>query len=781
MTSLPTLDATTRRARPWRTRLTAWVDGDVLVVAILLGVGVLAWGSVFGSAVGYAAAGLGVLGGLLVQVVGRARGWTVLTRMTALILLYLAAGGPVVLPGTTVAGVLPTLETVQRLTLLSFGAWRDLLTVGLPAGQFEGPAAAPLIAGLAAGSVTLALARLPRFYWLAILAAGLFLVAGIMWGSRAAPWAAAQGVAFASVALAWASARTSRVERDDAVIRFGPGAERPRAARRLAPGAVVLAVASLIGVVLAPAMAGDARWILRDQVTPPLDLQEYPSPLTGFRDLETTRKDDALLKVSGLPEGSRLRLATMDLYDGNVYNVSESAALFSRAGQEILPTSFSDRDAPVRRLDIAIAGYEGVWLPGGGDLRGIVFEGPGADAQGDGLYVNPATGTALTTAGVEEGTSYSVEVALPPARPEELPADAAPTEVVPPPEQGRFEELSSVSADLSGDAASATEQAATLSRVLSRRGFFADGTKDESLAGHSTERIRLLLASATGQMVGDDEQYAVGMALMARELGLPARVVMGFYPERWAPGTLTITGDDAHVWTEVAFDGLGWVPFDPTPDDDRRPDNQRPKPLERNDPQVLPPPEVPDEEDKRAPAKAQSEQNERDEDDTSNIWPVLRAVGIGMGGAALVTSPLWLALLLKARRRQRRRAMRRPADRISGGWSELTDVARDLGRPMPSHATRRELAPVLASASPSSDETSLASTTTLLRDYAGRVDARVFGTDDPTPDDASELWLEAESARRALLRSLPLRHRLRAGVSWRSLRRSGTAGWRRRA
>ena len=46
--------------------------------------------------------------------------------------------------------------------------------------------------------------------------------------------------------------------------------------------------------------------------------------------------------------------------------------------------------------------------------------------------------------------------------------------------------------------------------------------------GHSTERIACFLKAA--QLTGDDEQYAATMALMACQLRLPARVVMGFYP-----------------------------------------------------------------------------------------------------------------------------------------------------------------------------------------------------------------------------------------------------------
>ncbi|WP_054010223.1 transglutaminase TgpA family protein [Arthrobacter sp. ERGS1:01] len=69
--------------------------------------------------------------------------------------------------------------------------------------------------------------------------------------------------------------------------------------------------------------------------------------------------------------------------------------------------------------------------------------------------------------------------------------------------------------------------------------------------------------------------FSATMAVFAREVGIPSRIAVGF-----APGTatgetgdldgLTLTGyeakgSDAHAWPELFFEGLGWVPFEPTP------------------------------------------------------------------------------------------------------------------------------------------------------------------------------------------------------------------------
>src|SRR5207253_3458019 len=61
------------------------------------------------------------------------------------------------------------------------------------------------------------------------------------------------------------------------------------------------------------------------------------------------------------------------------------------------------------------------------------------------------------------------------------------------------------------------------------------------------------------------QHFAGAMALMARLLGIPARVAAGFVSGHYANGAWTITDHDAHTWVEVWFPGYGWLPFDPTP------------------------------------------------------------------------------------------------------------------------------------------------------------------------------------------------------------------------
>jgi transglutaminase-like putative cysteine protease len=61
------------------------------------------------------------------------------------------------------------------------------------------------------------------------------------------------------------------------------------------------------------------------------------------------------------------------------------------------------------------------------------------------------------------------------------------------------------------------------------------------------------------------QHFAGAMALMARLLGIPARVAAGFVTGTYANGEWTVTDHDAHTWVEVWFPRYGWLPFDPTP------------------------------------------------------------------------------------------------------------------------------------------------------------------------------------------------------------------------
>ena len=100
---------------------------------------------------------------------------------------------------------------------------------------------------------------------------------------------------------------------------------------------------------------------------------------------------------------------------------------------------------------------------------------------------------------------------------------------------------------------------ARVADILKAEGYISHGVGDDepaSRSGHSADRITELLTDQ--RMIGDAEQYAVTAALMARQLGFPARVVFGFAPEG-AGGVARVTGDSVTAWIEVDTAENGWV------------------------------------------------------------------------------------------------------------------------------------------------------------------------------------------------------------------------------
>ena len=62
------------------------------------------------------------------------------------------------------------------------------------------------------------------------------------------------------------------------------------------------------------------------------------------------------------------------------------------------------------------------------------------------------------------------------------------------------------------------------------------------------------------------EQFATSMGVMARAIGIPTRVVLGFLPgESAADGGVLVRDTNGHSWIELWIPSQGWMRFDPTP------------------------------------------------------------------------------------------------------------------------------------------------------------------------------------------------------------------------
>ncbi|MFL6178276.1 MAG: transglutaminaseTgpA domain-containing protein, partial [Actinomycetes bacterium] len=84
----------------------------------------------------------------------------------------------------------------------------------------------------------------------------------------------------------------------------------------------------------------------------------------------------------------------------------------------------------------------------------------------------------------------------------------------------------------------------------------------DTVGGNDNEALQQFLYDKSGYC----EQFAATMALMARALDIPARVVVGYTPgSETSAGVWQVSAHDAHAWPELWFEGIGWVRFEPTP------------------------------------------------------------------------------------------------------------------------------------------------------------------------------------------------------------------------
>ncbi|MGN7860792.1 transglutaminase-like domain-containing protein [Microbacterium sp. 22303] len=735
---------------------------DLVAVALLIGVGIVGWWPSFAGGSYLPAAIGGLVLGLGVALLCAWRGWGILPTAGLTLLVYFVFGGALALPQTTLLGVVPTGETLGALSAGAVTSWKAMLTTVAPVAVGDGYALVPFLSALVASVVAAALAlRLRRVAWALIPAAvHLMLVIAMGVPDPAAP--IAQGVVFALVAVAWLALRGLGEAADAAVSVAADGSHSSALRRRrILAGTAVLVVAGLAGTGVAAATTlAEPRHVFRDVVLPPFDVHQYASPLQSYRGYVKDHRKDTLFTVKGLPEGARIRVGTMDAYNGVVYDVSDKGIGSSGAFSPIRDNMSADATGSPATLDIRLDQYTGVWVPDAGEVSTITFAGSDADALRRGTFYNESTGTAVATTKLKKGDAYTVDTTIPKTWTDKQLEGLDFGAVAMPKQAEAPEKLASLASDTVADAKTPIAQVRALVKKFSEEGFFSHGLDGEALsrAGHTEERISTLIGGE--QMIGDDEQYAVAMALAARSLGIPVRVVMGFYPDKGQKGTFSANGDNLHAWVEVNFEKAGWVAFDPTPPKDKVPQDQITKPKVVPKPQVLQPPPPPQEPVDLPPSVPDQRGNQ---DGPDNLWSILGTI-LAIGGSlllvlAILAAPFIVIGAWKAARRRKRRAAALAADRISGGWDELTDRAVDYGARIPAGGTRAEEAQTVATAL-------TVPAVTALADHA---DAQVFGPTEPTTEDVDAFWREVDGIVAGLSSQASWRRRMLARLSLRSL------------
>jgi hypothetical protein len=745
-----------------------------LLGAAMVALAAVPWAAVTGDRVAAVQLGAAIVGAtLLSTAAARSRrvplaGEVLLSAagLAALLLLVVVGdplGGGEVLRGLR-DGIPRTLST--SLPLL------DVVWAGVP-GATVVWAAAAVVASTVARTRAVARAVLAP---LVVFVGGYAVTLGGRTGDVAAT-ALPEGLVLALVVGAFALVRTFHTV---------PHQERSAVALRLTTAVLTLVLAVGAGSLA----AAHGPFLAAEPVQPrlePLVLELEPEgPLLVARRLreEEPDREVAELTVAGAWSGY-VPFGVLDRFDGRSWSRADER-LTPTGG--VLPVTLPSGPGPevvVRDLDVAATGG---WLPYVGRVAAVAGT---SVLQDDGEVLRLAEPAATTTYRLRSGQPSRT------VADEDLPGDLATARssgLVPSLDVAQLvtdqrtagERVCRLLALTAGETETSAGDLGLLGAPCGRRGpdqlAFVRVIADELAAGRAAEVTDASTGSqagpesladlldlvgpppSDGPAVGTAEQFAAAYALIADAYGLPVRVVTGFRVEDPPTGdTVTLRGEHAWTWAEVALDGEGWVVVDPTPSaEDVVEEEDLASPDAIDQPEAAP---------QEAPAELGVE-TERvlvgppapEEERGLPLVPILAA-------AAVVLLPVAALLVASGRRavRRRRRRAGGPRQRVVGAWHHLLDTAAELRVPDLESRTSRQLVETL--------ESRVTRGLPDLRNLPGLVDRAVFSSAAVTDEDADRAWTTVTAARRTLRRTLPRRSRV--ADAWRVPPREVTGGPRR--
>jgi hypothetical protein len=284
---------------------TTWVD--IAVLTALSTLAIAGFEPAFGP-YNYLLAGVGgLVVGTLVALACTVFRVAVVSTVAIAFAAYLLVGPALTMPSESLGGVIPTLASLLGQLQGAVFGWSDIVTLQTPVEAPPYIAVVPYFATFLVSvvGVSIACRWLPRVKRTALRASALLIpllvlyVAGILIGTATPFYAGVRGIAFAGVALVWVGWR--RTSPGAVSISVDSAARR----RKLVGVATVLLGAVVIGgvggVLFAPTPT--TRFVLRQEITPPFDPLQYPSPLSGFRNFTKKLAAIELFTVTGLQNG----------------------------------------------------------------------------------------------------------------------------------------------------------------------------------------------------------------------------------------------------------------------------------------------------------------------------------------------------------------------------------------------------------------------------------------------------------------------------------------------
>ena len=391
----------------------------------------------------------------------------------------------------------------------------------------------------------------------------------------------------------------------------------------------------------------------------------------------------ALRYNSTQPNGEYLRLTALDDFSGRSWGSSASTTAVMRNNVNAIAAAPGlGPDVPVTQVttDVKVSNILSSWLPA-----------PYAPTSVSGLVGewtwDPQALTIRTERSSARGQEYTVESTRIAPSIDQLTAAGTIVEpgferdLVVPADMPAI--VGSTALQVTAGAATNFDKAVALQDYV-RGGAFTyseDAPVENGYDGSGASVLAAFLSAKSGYCV----HFSSAMASMARTLGIPARVAVGFTPGQGMlqdDGTTeyTVTTYNLHAWPELFFAGIGWVRFEPTPGRGFVPefaplavDN----PATPNVDESVPPP---------APTTAPSTAPSLPPREAPNVTD---PQSVGPGGSA-ATAPWWIlivamvaallvapALVRTVRRARRLEQVARGS--AAAAWVELRDTADDLG------------------------------------------------------------------------------------------------------
>jgi transglutaminase-like putative cysteine protease len=386
------------------------------------------------------------------------------------------------------------------------------------------------------------------------------------------------------------------------------------------------------------------------------------------------------------PAPSYVRLTVLDEFDGKSWRPGDHPRPQSQSATGEIPLIGLDPSQPGETIGWQVSVAERLassWLPTPRHLRSI-------EAGSDWRYSEDtldfrAADDDVTTAGL----AYPLTEFRPTLTAEQL-ATAGPA-----PDQIRddYTRLPSAADTLRAVAERETRGATTdyARGVALQRFFQSEFTYSTRIApGNGLATLEHFLGPDGRE--GYCEQFAAAMAVLARELDIPARVSVGFLSgERSTTDTYEFSSHDLHAWPELYIAGAGWVMFEPTPTSHtvavpgytRASALPSTGPSASTTPSTVRPPTSPG-------SKPRPETGTSGQDASTGVLTTwLPAVGVGTFALLLLGA---LPRALRRRRRTHRLAAATPEEM----WAELRDTAIDLGVPWPEERSPRATGLALA-------------------------------------------------------------------------------------